>query len=902
MASYLTQDAVLHFLQSNGGSVKNSELVLHFKPFIRGHVDQDRNRELFKKFVNSVATVKPIDGVSYVVLRKKFKGHVPGGPVAPRPPAAAGKNPKLYPENAAASPPLSTQNRPRKQTPAPAVEAVLPAAGIIANNNNNNDDVETNLNLKQKQQVKSAPEFSSRPATGVSQISNKTGQKTPIHIEPPASGQCIREGQQRLGSGPPPPGITPAPPAYHRETSHQVLAPEPLRGREAHVQPQGGLHQTLPLRKVILHPQVKPHRVRHRPSYKCAVSCDEDEEEGEEEVPMGRRSAEGVWPLNSPLCDTGKAISGSSPCLTNKPAPLSASLTSPSHSSLDRKPPKMLTSQGQGLSLEAGLGMRGEWARPEPESYPAPLELFPVRHTPPLEAEHHMPSLHQAAEAELLHSIHQEHRLSQPAGVQMELNYGFYPSGKTRLSSSHSSIFSPSPVGSFPRSNWSSPGSPRYSPREWYSSSEELQAQPGERVGVAIVQEALYRAQEPRPSSGPHGGGVRTSVPWHHSTGHLCDDQEPGGRLSPLHRSNDHLHFSQDRAAQAIQWQLSTDNLRHDRERADPSGGSISPPKLRPGASKRLSSRLRSRMCRSLGTDLDQLLQEEEARGGGAGGNEAARLDRLHRISSSLSLRYNLSSSSLSSCSTPPRCQSVADLVEGRVGKEVGGNSSPAVTHHHEAHDKHSLFPLEAKEHAWLVKGAAGAWSDIYSLFREDPSLLNKQDFISGFTVLHWIAKHGDHRVLNTLWYGVEKAGMTLDVNAKSTSGHTPLHIAAMHSNKNIIRLLINKFKANVKLRDIAGKKAWQYLSPSVSVDIFKLLGAPPRAAVTGEGGVGIVDQSWTQKSHRHRRHHLSAASSGQRPLTIVSGGKVKRSTSIAALLKPKSLHLFYAHQSDSSV
>lgn len=64
-----------------------------------------------------------------------------------------------------------------------------------------------------------------------------------------------------------------------------------------------------------------------------------------------------------------------------------------------------------------------------------------------------------------------------------------------------------------------------------------------------------------------------------------------------------------------------------------------------------------------------------------------------------------------------------------------------------------SLVPLEPREHAWLVKGAAGAWPDIYALFREDSSLLNRRDFISGFTVLHWIAKHGDHRVLNTLWY-----------------------------------------------------------------------------------------------------------------------------------------------------
>lgn len=67
-------------------------------------------------------------------------------------------------------------------------------------------------------------------------------------------------------------------------------------------------------------------------------------------------------------------------------------------------------------------------------------------------------------------------------------------------------------------------------------------------------------------------------------------------------------------------------------------------------------------------------------------------------------------------------------------------------------HQHQSVVPLEAREHAWLVKGASGAWPDVYSLFREDSSLLNRKDFISGFTVLHWIAKHGEHRVLNTLW------------------------------------------------------------------------------------------------------------------------------------------------------
>lgn len=123
-----------------------------------------------------------------------------------------------------------------------------------------------------------------------------------------------------------------------------------------------------------------------------------------------------------------------------------------------------------------------------------------------------------------------------------------------------------------------------------------------------------------------------------------------------------------------------TGDLYDDREEAESSEGSTSSPPLRqrPAVARQLSSQLRSRMCRSLGADLDQLLQEE-ARGGGGGGSEVARLNRLHLISSSLSLRYDLSSSSLSSCSTPPRCHSLADLAEGVEGRG-GRRSLPAAS------------------------------------------------------------------------------------------------------------------------------------------------------------------------------------------------------------------------------
>lgn len=133
--------------------------------------------------------------------------------------------------------------------------------------------------------------------------------------------------------------------------------------------------------------------------------------------------------------------------------------------------------------------------------------------------------------------------------------------------------------------------------------------------------------------------------------------------------------------------------------------------------------------------------------------------------------------------------------------------------------------------------------------------------------------------------YGVEQKGLTFDIDAKSTGGQTPLHIAAIHGHKNIIRLLVKKFGANVKLRDMAGKKPWQYLSDR-SPDILQLLGAPPKAALVEEAGSSEPD--WKPPKQR-RRHHLSSASSAQRPRTVAQMVKVSRSSSIAALLKHKS-------------
>ncbi|KAG1927633.1 ankyrin repeat domain-containing protein SOWAHD, partial [Pimephales promelas] len=70
---------------------------------------------------------------------------------------------------------------------------------------------------------------------------------------------------------------------------------------------------------------------------------------------------------------------------------------------------------------------------------------------------------------------------------------------------------------------------------------------------------------------------------------------------------------------------------------------------------------------------------------------------------------------------------------------------------------------------------------------------------------------------------------MTLDVNVKTLCGYTPLQLAAIHGHRKLIRLLVQKFKADVRIRDSSGKRPWQYLSKDEHRDILEILGAPQK-------------------------------------------------------------------------
>ncbi|NWQ95863.1 SWAHB protein, partial [Burhinus bistriatus] len=135
--------------------------------------------------------------------------------------------------------------------------------------------------------------------------------------------------------------------------------------------------------------------------------------------------------------------------------------------------------------------------------------------------------------------------------------------------------------------------------------------------------------------------------------------------------------------------------------------------------------------------------------------------------------------------------------------------------------------PLGQREHAWLVAVSAGCWARVRKLFLEEPELALQRDFMSGFTVLHWLAKHGDGPGLQELAAAARQAGLALDVDARSGCGYTPLHLAAIHGHQLVIKVLVLQLGCQVQVRDSSGRRPWEYLGSSTSGEIWQLLEAP---------------------------------------------------------------------------
>lgn len=133
-----------------------------------------------------------------------------------------------------------------------------------------------------------------------------------------------------------------------------------------------------------------------------------------------------------------------------------------------------------------------------------------------------------------------------------------------------------------------------------------------------------------------------------------------------------------------------------------------------------------------------------------------------------------------------------------------------------------ALYPME---HEWMLNAVEGSYESILEFISEEPYLLTRKDFISGYTVLHWLAKRGQDETLIKLLRFAEGAGIPVNVNVRGSGGLTPLHVASMHKQYMVIKLLVGAFGANVDAMDYSGRRPWQYLEGDAPEEMKELLG-----------------------------------------------------------------------------
>ncbi|XP_057599676.1 ankyrin repeat domain-containing protein SOWAHC [Hippopotamus amphibius kiboko] len=209
---------------------------------------------------------------------------------------------------------------------------------------------------------------------------------------------------------------------------------------------------------------------------------------------------------------------------------------------------------------------------------------------------------------------------------------------------------------------------------------------------------------------------------------------------------------------------------------------------------------------------------------------------------------------------------------------------------------------LDPLEHAWMLSAADGRWDSLEGLLACEPGLLAKRDFITGFTCLHWAAKHGRQELLALLVRFAGQHRLPVNINARTSGGYTALHLAAMHGHVEVVKLLVGAYDADVDVRDYSGRKASQYLSPSTAEEIRTLVGALDEDEVESAAGSGggrwrlsrvlpsnlisgrlshaLEDGGDHHHHHHHHHHHLAeglAAGKAKEPSRKASGSSSGR-------------------------
>ena len=163
-----------------------------------------------------------------------------------------------------------------------------------------------------------------------------------------------------------------------------------------------------------------------------------------------------------------------------------------------------------------------------------------------------------------------------------------------------------------------------------------------------------------------------------------------------------------------------------------------------------------------------------------------------------------------------------------------------------DSHDSSSISTLDHVSKQWMVHAAKCDYIGLVKMLRDDPRLAKSKDFTSGYTALHWAAKHGNLDLVKLL-----AGNYQVDVNIKSHGGYTPLHLACQFGHQEVFDTLVKAYGADANARDNAGKKPRQYMQLTT--------------VSAGPGGLHMSNDTFRQLKdrRRHRNRQLADKNSG---------------------------------------
>ena len=117
-----------------------------------------------------------------------------------------------------------------------------------------------------------------------------------------------------------------------------------------------------------------------------------------------------------------------------------------------------------------------------------------------------------------------------------------------------------------------------------------------------------------------------------------------------------------------------------------------------------------------------------------------------------------------------------------------------------------SIRLLDSVVKEWITRAIRNETFLLIDMLRYHPELVTCIDPISGFTALHWAAKHGNLELVTVFC-----SSNLIKIDHRSRGGYTALHLATKYDHPEMAYILVEKYKADSNIRDNYGLKPHQY-------------------------------------------------------------------------------------------